>query len=395
MVHAGEWQHFYNETMSNITEVCILGTGVVGQSLALGLARSGRRVTLVGSPPSVQGHSDVRAYALNLASRELLMQWNAWPEDSSVTPVEHMQVWGDDGGNVLFPARSPSPLNWIVDVPALELSLHQQLSLCAGVEWRDQAIPAQLTLICEGKHSATRSQMGVQRLRRPYGQIALATRVTSEHPHCAQASQWFNQATLNGQLGPNILALLPMGGAQGRELAVVWSLPPADSERLKAMDESDFEEALHKASHGILGALHLNAPRACWPLEWGLADHWCGRDAQGHTWALAGDAARNIHPLAGLGLNLGLGDVRVLLSHLPQLHGPNHWRPLSDLRLLRAYERQRKAECATTSWVVDGLQGLFMHPNPSLKTLRNRGLSVVNQSAGLKQWIIDRALSPL
>lgn len=392
MVHAGEWSHFYNGPMSNITEVCILGAGVVGQTLALALARSGRQVTLVGSPPSPDGQSDVRAYALNLASRELLTQWGAWPDDSAVTPVEHMQVWGDGGGQILFPARSPSPLNWIVDVPALEQCLHSQLSLCKGVQWQDQPVQAQLTLICEGRFSATRNQMGAQRLRRPYGQIALATRVTSEHQHCAQASQWFSQ---DGPHGPSILALLPMGGVKGRELAVVWSLPAAESERLQRMEAVEFEEALRVASHGLLGELRTCAPRACWPLEWGQADHWCGRDPKGQTWVLAGDAARNIHPLAGLGLNLGLGDVRVLLSHLPELRGPNHWRPLNDLRLLRAYERQRKAECATTSWVVDGLQGLFMHPSPVLKTLRNTGLSAINQSAGLKQWIIDRALSPL
>ena len=385
-------QHFYNEVMSNIHEVCILGAGVVGQVLAVALAQSHRRVALVGSAQHTNAQPDVRAYALNLSSRQLLEQWGLWPGDSAVTPVECIQVWGDDGSNILFPGETQSPLSWIVDVPALEHALHAHVASSAQIDRVDQPVPAQLTIVCEGRFSATRSQLGVSRLRRPYGQVALATRVRAEHPHGAQASQWFNHS---GPHSPHILALLPMGGASGHDLAVVWSLPSALSQELTNMSDQSFEEALQDASHHLFGRLHLTSARTGWPLEWGQADHWCGRDAKGQTWVLAGDAARNIHPLAGLGLNLGLGDVRGLLSHLPQLHGEHHWRPLNDLRLLRAYERQRKAESAPTTWVVDGLQGLFMHPHPAAQTLRNSGLTAANQWVGLKKWIVDRATSPL
>lgn len=383
-------RHSYNGTMSNIPEVCIHGAGVVGHALAIALARAGRRVAVVSQ---AQPHAhDVRAYAINAASQRLIESLGAWPDASAVTAVQHMQVWGDDGGSILFHAEGSDPLNAIVDVPALEAALQQQAHATAGIDWLTQAVSAKLHIVCEGRHSTTRAQLGVQRLRRPYGQVALATRMRAEHTHCAQASQWFRSG---GPEGASILALLPMGGAQGHEVAVVWSLPASQVHPLLHCPDTDFESAITQASRGLLGQLTLTAARSSWPLEWGQADHWCGRDAQGQAWVLAGDAARNIHPLAGLGLNLGLADVRALLDHLPTLHGDHHWRPLDDLRLLRAYERQRKAESAPTSWVVDGLQGLFMHPNPSAQKLRNWGLNAVNQWPGLKHWIIQRALSPL
>ena len=376
--------------MSNIPEVCIHGAGVVGHALAIALARAGRRVAVVSQ---AQPHAhDVRAYAMNAASQRLIESLGAWPDASAVTAVQHMQVWGDDGGSILFHAEGSEPLNAIVDVPALEAALQQQAHATAGIDWLTQAVSAKLHIVCEGRHSTTRAQLGVQRLRRPYGQVALATRMRTEHTHCAQASQWFRSG---GPEGASILALLPMGGAQGHEVAVVWSLPASQVHSLLHCPDTDFESAITQASRGLLGQLTLTAARSSWPLEWGQADHWCGRDAQGQAWVLAGDAARNIHPLAGLGLNLGLADVRALLDHLPTLHGDHHWRPLDDLRLLRAYERQRKAESAPTSWVVDGLQGLFMHPNPSAQKLRNWGLNAVNQWPGLKHWIVQRALSPL
>jgi 2-polyprenyl-6-methoxyphenol hydroxylase-like FAD-dependent oxidoreductase len=381
--------------MNNIPEVCIHGAGVVGHALAIALARAGRSVAVISAgnaPSSPQPGADVRAYALNAASQQLLQSLGAWPEATAVTAVQHMQVWGDDGGSILFHADAGESLNTIVDVPALEQALHRQAQATPGIDWLTQPTSAKLHIVCEGRHSATRAQLGVQRLRRPYGQVALATRMRTEHTHCAQASQWFRSGAPEGA---SILALLPMGGAQGHEVAVVWSLPANQVNPLLHCPEAEFESAITQASQGLLGHLQLISARSSWPLEWGQADHWCGRDAQGQAWVLAGDAARNIHPLAGLGLNLGLADVRALLEHLPTLTGPHHWRPLDDLRLLRTYERQRKAESAPTSWVVDGLQRLFMHPNPTAQKARNWGLNAVNQWPSLKHWIVQRALSPL
>jgi 2-polyprenyl-6-methoxyphenol hydroxylase-like FAD-dependent oxidoreductase len=382
--------------MSISYDVCILGGGVVGHTLALALARQNRRVAWVtasaqGSPTGQSPSTDVRAYALNAASRQWLQSLQAWPDEAACTPVQHMHVWGDDGGDVIFSAQPEQPLTWIVDVPALEHVLHEQVRLTAGITRVDQPVAASLWVVCEGRHSATRTRLGAQRRRLPYGQTALATRVRASHPHCNQASQWFQSS----ETGPSILALLPMGGANAHELAVVWSLPHDQAQALSTCATSDFEAQIQAHSRHLMGPLHVTADRLTWPLEWGQADTWCGQDPTGQAWVLAGDAARNIHPLAGLGLNLGLGDARVLMDTLPTLRSPEHWRGLDDLRVLRRYERQRKAECAVTTSVIDGLQRLFAHPHPWAQHWRNAGLTGLNQMPSLKQWIIGQALSPL
>ena len=109
--------------MSKPFDVCIRGGGVVGRTLALLLARERLRVALVARP-APDSHDarlpeDVRAYALNGASRQLLESLRAWPEAASSTAVKDMQVWGDDGGKLDFNAGSSTTLAWIVDVPAL------------------------------------------------------------------------------------------------------------------------------------------------------------------------------------------------------------------------------------------------------------------------------------
>ncbi len=101
--------------MSSPFDICIRGSGVVGSTLALLLARQRLRVALVGQPAPA---TDVRAFALNTHSREVLSDLRCWPQPPHATAVQSMQVWGDAGGQVQFQAPSFNGLTHIVYVPA-------------------------------------------------------------------------------------------------------------------------------------------------------------------------------------------------------------------------------------------------------------------------------------
>ena len=129
--------------MSKSFDVCIRGDGVVGRTLALLLARDRLRVALVSraphtpaAPQQAEVQADVRAYALNSASRQVLENLRVWPQAPFSTPVREMQVWGDDGGQVNFSADSVAEhaLAWIVDVPALEQQLIQAVHYQPQIE---------------------------------------------------------------------------------------------------------------------------------------------------------------------------------------------------------------------------------------------------------------------
>ncbi|NML86036.1 MAG: ubiquinone biosynthesis protein UbiH, partial [Polaromonas sp.] len=125
--------------MSKSFDVCIRGDGVVGRTLALLLARERLRVALVTRPnrlPAEPAKADVRAYALNSASRKLLETLRVWPDALFATPVREMQIWGDDGGQINFTAESVAQqaLAWIVDVPALEQQLIQAVRYQPQIE---------------------------------------------------------------------------------------------------------------------------------------------------------------------------------------------------------------------------------------------------------------------
>ncbi|MDA8445002.1 FAD-dependent monooxygenase, partial [Paracidovorax valerianellae] len=127
--------------MAQTFDVCIRGAGVVGRTLALLLARERLRVALVGTPSSLS--ADVRAYALNAASRGLLESVRSWPDAAHATAVRQMQVHGDQGGEVTFDAarQGTEALAWIVDVPALEARLADALRFQPQAEWVDAPVP--------------------------------------------------------------------------------------------------------------------------------------------------------------------------------------------------------------------------------------------------------------
>jgi 2-polyprenyl-6-methoxyphenol hydroxylase-like FAD-dependent oxidoreductase len=363
-------------------DVQVRGAGAVGQALALALGRLGLTVALRDDAAAVHVKEDVRAFALNATSMSLLRDlkvWEALPEHA-VTPVHQMRVRGDaPEGRLDFTAwqQRVGALAWIVDAQALERELQSALRFAPHVTRVEGDISATLTALCEGKASATRAALGVDVVRVDYRQHAIAARLTSQRDHQNIAHQWFRS--------PDVLALLPLDAPQHHaSYALVWSCPEERARELLAMESAPFEAEIALATAGEAGDLHLCSPRAAWPLTLAEASSWFGPG-----WVLLGDAAHVVHPLAGQGLNLGLADVaalcRVFAAREP-------WRRLDDPRLLRRYARERQSPTWAMGRVTDGLLQLFSRPEPAVRELRNRGMTLLNHLPPMKRWLNARAI---
>ncbi len=373
-------------------DVHIHGSGAVALAAALALGRLGLSVGL-SAPPTRSAesrddvrayaqHQDVRAYALNARSVALLQSlkvWDALPADAK-TAVYDMHIEGDAAGAALdFSAwqQRVDQLAWIVDAAALEAALRDAIRFAAHVRQLDGEPDAALQIVAEGHDSATRKLLGVAMPLHLHGQRAVAARLLSSQPHAGLARQWFRC--------PDVLALLPFDRpSPARSYGLVWSLPEARALELMAMSEAAFKLALMDATGGAAGELSLASARADWPLASGRAEAVCGPG-----WALLGDAAHRVHPLAGQGLNLGLADVAVLAEVIA---AREPWRALGDERLLRRYARARELPTRAMLHVTDGLLELFASPTPWLRELRNHGLNLVNRLGPLKRALTARAL---
>jgi 2-polyprenyl-6-methoxyphenol hydroxylase-like FAD-dependent oxidoreductase len=367
---------------SNRYDVLVRGSGAVGASLALALSRQGLSVAMQGESRAAQA-GDVRAYALNAASVALLIELKVWGGLSAdaATAVYDMHIEGDVPGAALhFSAwqQGVRQLAYIVDAAALDEALAAALRYAAHVTAvNDAPVSAPLVAICEGRSSNTRDALGVNFSVHDYGQRGLAARLVASRPHQGVARQWFRS--------PDVLALLPFDRPQGgASYGLVWSLPADRALEMQRLDAFAFEQALADATQGAAGELRLASDRQTWSLARAQADAVCGEG-----WALLGDAAHLVHPLAGQGLNLGLADAAALARVIAEREP---WRPLGDAKLLRRYARARLAPTWAMGELTGGLLHLFASNAPLARELRNRGLSLVNQLPPLKRWLTARAL---
>ncbi len=383
--------------MSPSFDVIIAGGGVIGLSAAIAMRQRGFSVAIVdaGLLAVDTGIPDARVYALNQASRRMMSELGIWQgiDQSRVSPYVHMHVWDAvNGACIDFDARMTGTdrLGVIMEESVIkQAALHQAREL--GIEFfpgcrinaihvNDQAINlhadskawfARLFIAADGATSATRELLGAGITSWPYHQHAIVTNVRTEKSHQHTAWQVFNTD------GP--LAFLPL--VDQHHCSIVWSTDTVHARQLMALSDDDFAIQLTDAFASKLGKCELLGKRVQFPLVMRHAKQYSGSN-----WLLMGDAAHTIHPLAGLGLNVGLADLACWLRHLDK-NGQRGW----SVKVLRAYQRERKHAVWQTIALMGGLKSVFANPLAPVAALRGIGLSACNHLAPLKRLFIEHA----
>ncbi len=384
-------------------DIIIVGGGLVGASLAASLRDSGLRLALVESGSSPQASTDAddwdaRIYAFTPGNVQFLHECGAWQrlDMSRVQQVEEMRVFGDTGAKINFSAYQLGvpEMAFILESRLLHEALwkglleQENLTLlhsaqCAALAIDGDAanltlkdgreIKAKLVVGADGRDSWVRHQTVMPEVPTPYNQHGLVANFTISKAHRGIAYQWFTE--------DGILALLPL---PGRRISIVWSVTPEKSTELLALSHEELCARVAEASHHTLGKLQVITAPAAFALRVLNLAH-----ITKPRLALAGDAAHNVHPLSGQGVNLGLRDVRELSQTILQRGALD----CGDLRLLRRYEKARQDDILSMQLTTDALKHLFVNANPVLRTLRNVGLAATNAIVPLKKRLARHALN--
>jgi 2-octaprenylphenol hydroxylase len=382
-------------------DVAIVGGGLVGLCLARALARTGLRLALVErNRPAVAdpGGWDGRVYAISPASETLLRELGAWPGGADrLAPVFYMRIFGDRPGSELafsaYEAHVPR-LATIVENSELVAALHGTLrgqpdltmftpARCAAVRWESdratlrletgEALRAKLLVAADGADSWLRGQAGLAAEEHGYGQTAVVANFATGEPHHGVALQWFRS--------DGVLALLPL---PGNRASMVWSARQDLADRLLALGPGELCAEVGAASGEALGSLALITAPTGFALRLIRV-----RRLVGPRLALVGDAAHNLHPLAGQGVNLGFQDARELASVLAARGRESD---AGSRALLRRYERARREDILAMMTATHGLQRLFNNSVAPLAWLRNLGLNLTDRLLPLKALLVKHAL---
>lgn len=382
-------------------DVLIIGGGLVGASLAVALKSSGLSMALVESHPipSPDKSWDNRIYAISPGGATFLAQCNIWQQldMDRVQTVETMRVFGDQGMELDFSAYQLGvpELAFILENRLLQQALwkalqeQDNLSLfhparCNSLEWQDDAaylkledgstLKAKLVIGADGGNSWVRQQANIVAPPMLYDQEGVVANFIVEKSHRATAFQWFQQ--------DGILALLPL---PQQMVSMVWSVSPEKAKILRHLSQEELCAQVASASHHHLGAMQLVTPPVAFPLR----SLYLPQIIKSRL-ALVGDAAHNIHPLAGQGVNLGFRDARQLAQVL--LERGAH-QDCGSIHLLRRYERSRKEDILSMLYTTDILKKLFNNSNPVLRSARNFGLAFTNHITPLKRILARHALN--
>jgi 2-octaprenyl-6-methoxyphenol hydroxylase len=383
-----------SETIS--TDVCVVGAGPVGGTLACRLAAAGVSTVIVDRAPLLPMEHpafDGRAYAIAAGSRALLMEaglWDRLPDPPN--PILDIRV---TDGRVGRPASrlhlhfdhrevadNPGPFGWMVEARGLRRALNAHVRALPGLlvfapaeasVVRTEAgarvdiaggrsVDCRLVIAAEGRDSPLREAAGIPVTRFDYflpsGPFAVLPMAPSTDAEAGGA--------------PNVSA-------------VVWTERTRIAATMLGLDDRRFAREIRRRLGDYLGELLTVGRRWNYPLSAMLAHRYVDKRL-----ALAGDAAHGIHPIAGQGLNLGFRDAIALAGLVIEAKAAGE--DVGSPMLLERYQRARRPDNLTMLAMTDGLDRLFSTNNPAMRLARDLGIAAVDRARPLKRVFMRRAM---
>ncbi len=392
-----------------VTDIVIAGGGSAGMCAALALKRYAPDldVEVIDARPPAGGKTDdkggdQRASAIAAAARRMLDALGVWPQVAArAQPILSMDVTDSKLSDVVRPVfltfdgavSDGEPFAHMVPNSALGQALADGAKQAgvrltapqtvagfvqsgSGIELTlgsGESQSCRLLIAADGVRSKLRSLAGIRTNSWTYPQIAIVVNVRHERPHNGVAVEHFLPS------GP--FAILPLTGNRS---SLVWTEKKDQGQALLESDDFVFQTELERRFGHRLGRIEVDSPRQGYPLGLVIA-----RDFVRPHFALLGDAAHGIHPIAGQGLNLGFRDVASLAETIVDAHRLGLDFGARDV--LQRYERWRRFDTWQMGVTTDLLNRLFSNDMTPVRMIRDIGLGLVNRMPGLKKQFIGEA----
>ena len=381
------------------SDVLIMGSGIAGMATLMTLDKYAIKTSLLSHSKIINNNApDPRFYAITPGVKE-------WLEENGVcdflhkdfmSPVNKIRVYSNkENASLSFDAYDAgmNELAFIINHDDLENafknrirkisyneikigsaeSLNIEMDHINLVDAKSKRYQFKLVIGADGSNSWVRSQTSIDVKNKAFNQTALVfnIKVTKAHQGCAY--QKFMQ--------DGILALLPI---HTDEYSVVFSLNDNILDEYKKLDDAMFLLKLKKDLGEKFGDINILSKRQYFPLSMKINESLISDRV-----ILIGDAAHQVHPLAGQGLNLGLRDV-IELDELLNSNKKYH-HDLGLKQFLKKYNRNRKTDILSLTYLTNHLSHIFSSQSPIPEFVINFGLNKINQNHLIKKILIQKA----
>eukprot|EP01037_Dinobryon_pediforme_P002358 gene2358-2395_t len=394
-------QNFATENTTK-SDIAIAGAGIAGLTLALALQstlKGGIKVAVIDpSLSAAKTRTSGRASAIAAGPRQMLEALDVWQQLKDAQPILKMVVTDsrlhDPVRPVFLTFDSPAP-----DAPFAHMVMNDELrdvllqrcrdegvtliaqsvrnfttqADCVELDCPDQRHFARLLIAADGAQSRLRDLARIQVTRHAYDQTGIVATIEHERPHQGRAEEHF--------MADGPFAILPLTGNCS---SIVWSDTRTHASAMMELDDEDFQAELEQRFTLRLGALKLRDRPKLFPLNLLWA-----RRYYAPRFALLGDAAHVIHPIAGQGLNLGMKDVACLAELIVEQMRLGLDPGASDI--LEAYQQARRFDAVSMGTACDLIYRMFSNDFLPLRLIRDLGLGLVDKLPPLKKMFIREA----
>ncbi|RCS22408.1 ubiquinone biosynthesis hydroxylase [Phyllobacterium salinisoli] len=385
-------------------DVLVAGGGYVGLATAVAVKAAAMhlRVMVIDASPAGSWRQDPRASAIAAAASRMLNRLGCWQSIlAEAQPITEMIVTDSRTSDPVRPVfltfdgevGPGEPFAHMIENRVLNTALHAKAGELGveiiegvGVDGFDVrantvsihlsdglALEARLLVAADGVRSRLRDRAGIKTVQWDYGQSGIVCTVHHERPHNGRAEEHFLPA------GP--FATLPL---RGNRSSLVWTERTRDAERIVNQDDFLFEAELEQRFGHRLGEIKVEGPRRAFPLGLMLV-----REFVKPRFALVGDAAHGIHPIAGQGLNLGFRDAAALAEIIVETDRLGL--DIGSFAALERYQAWRRFDTVQMGVTTDLLNRLFSNDITPVRAIRDIGLGLVDRMPKMKQFFIRQA----
>ncbi|EJL6404961.1 2-octaprenyl-6-methoxyphenyl hydroxylase [Vibrio parahaemolyticus] len=383
-------------------DVVIAGGAMAGATLALAiehLSQGALRVAVV-EPFKAQSDQhpgfDSRSIALSYGTVNLLRHLELWSAiEPFTTPIEHIHVSDRSHAGMTDITKHDvgvEALGYVVELADVGRVYQELLTHSTAIDLycpdsakhitrtqenvtielaSGELLNAKLLVAADGAVSQCCQQIGLELSEHDFDQVAVIANIVTQEPHQGRA---FERFTENGPV-----ALLPMSD---NRMSLVWCLRPDEAQIVMELSESEFLERLQQDFGWRLGAMQKVGLRASYPL---LLRH--RKQNISHRFAIVGNAAQTLHPIAGQGFNLGIRDVVTLAEELVK-QGEDVGRYQGLIR----FSQRREADRNETIWLTSSLVHVFSNDLLAMRIGRNIALAAMDNLSIFKQPLLRHTL---